>query len=74
MRLAEAIGIAELLARVKVRWYPWTLRSLARSIGQRLIEWADAADERASHAGPNVVIRLGKITRATRCELTGRHG
>ena len=69
MRLAEAIGIEELLARVKLRWYPWTLRTLARSVGERLIEWADRADERAHHDSPKVIVAIHKSWEAKRPAL-----
>ena len=69
MRLAEALGIEELIARVKLRWYPWTLTTVVRSVGERMVEWADAADERAKHESPKVVFHIKREWEAKRSAM-----
>lgn len=66
MRLAEALGIEELLARVRIWWYPFTLRTLSRSVGERLIEWADDADGRPAADPPKVIFKVRKEWEARR--------
>lgn len=43
-----------------IRTFSWI--SFVRTVGERLIEWADAADERRRDASPCVVIKFEKLT------------
>lgn len=54
--------VLNLLADLLTWWRTFSWISLVRTIGERLVEWADHADERKRNASPAVVLKFERLT------------